>query len=242
MCARFLIQLLSTRCNPSTFSGFLMPTCHIDHITVVSPSLAQGAAWVHDLLGVHPQQGGEHPRMGTHNLLLPLGETVFLEVIAINPNAAAPLRPRWFGLDQLPANSQPCLSGWVARTDAIHASLAGLPEHLGVAEPMSRGLLDWLISVPQDGSLPLGGVAPVLIEWQAGVHPAKSMQDQGCSLLELALHHPEPERLKALIDVLQFPTSTTALSVSRASAPGLVARIQTPSGLCVMGGQGLTAR
>lgn len=116
-----------------------MPICHIDHITIVSPSLAEGGELVHELLGARPQQGGEHPRMGTHNLLLPLGEAVFLEVIAINPNAPAPQRPRWFELDQLPFNSKPFLGCWVARTDDIHLSLAAASEHLGLAEPMSRG-------------------------------------------------------------------------------------------------------
>lgn len=212
-----------------------MPTCHIDHITIVSPSLAEGGALVHALLGVHPQQGGEHPRMGTHNLLLPLGESVFLEVIAINPNAPAPLRPRWFALDRLPPDSKPCLGCWVARTGNIHASLAASPEHLGVAEPMSRGALEWLISIPSDGSLPLGGTAPALIQWQTDRHPAKGMQDKGCRLVKLELLHPEPQRLNAIIDSLQFPESGTMLCVSEAATPGLVAHIDTPHGLRTIG-------
>ncbi len=142
-----------------------MTTCHIDHITIVAPSLAVGGEWVHTLLGVHSQQGGEHPRMGTHNLLLALGEAVFLEVIAINPDAPAPKRPRWFGLDQLPSDSAPFLSCWVARTDHIHLTAAAAPEQLGVVQPMSRGALNWLITIPEDGSVPMGGAAPALIQW-----------------------------------------------------------------------------
>ena len=51
------------------------------------------------------QVGGEHPRMGTHNLLLRLGDSVFLEVLSPNPDAPPPSRPRWFGLDALRPDS-----------------------------------------------------------------------------------------------------------------------------------------
>jgi hypothetical protein len=212
-----------------------MPTCHIDHITIVSPTLAAGGEWVHKLLGVHPQQGGEHPRMGTHNLLLPLGEAMFLEVIAINPNAPAPQRPRWFELDRLPPSMPPLLGCWVARTDDIHSSLGAATEQLGAAEPMSRDALEWLISIPDDGSLPLGGSAPALIQWQTEKHPANGMQDQGCRLVRLELLHPAPQRLEALIHSLQFSEFGAALSVVEASVPGLVAHIDTPLGLRTIG-------
>ena len=208
-----------------------MPTCHIDHITIVSPTLAAGGELVHKLLGVHPQQGGEHPRMGTHNLLLPLGEAMFLEVIAINPNAPAPQRSRWFELDRLPPKSQPFLGCWVARTDDIYSSLAAASEQLGLAEPMSRGVLEWLISIPDDGSLPFGGAAPALIQWQTEMHPATGMQDKGCRLVHLELLHPEPQRLDALIQGLQFSEFGSTLSVVEAPAPGLLAHIDTPLGL-----------
>ncbi|MCD0504910.1 VOC family protein, partial [Bordetella petrii] len=54
----------------------------LDHIAVAAPDLASGADWVERALGVRPQRGGAHPRMGTHNLLLRLGPDVYLEVIA----------------------------------------------------------------------------------------------------------------------------------------------------------------
>lgn len=173
--------------------------------------------------------------MGTHNLLLPLGDAVFLEVIAINPKAPAPQRPRWFELDRLPPHAKPFLGCWVARTNDIHASLAAASEPLGVVEPMSRGELEWLISIPEDGSLPLAGTAPALIQWHTDTHPAKGMQDQGCRLVGLQLLHPEPARLKALIDSLRFREPVSTLSVAEAAAPGLVAHIDTPQGLRTIG-------
>lgn len=173
--------------------------------------------------------------MGTRNLLLPLGDAVFLEVIAINPKAPAPQRPRWFALDRLPTDSKPFLGCWVARTTDIHASLAAASEPLGVAEPMSRGALEWLISIPEDGSLPLAGTAPALIQWHTDTHPAKGMPDQGCRLVRLELLHPEPGRLTALIGSLRFREPVGTLSVAGAAAPGLVAHIDTPLGLRTIG-------
>lgn len=173
--------------------------------------------------------------MGTHNLLLRLGDASFLEVIAINPAAPQPSRPRWFEMDRLVSESRPLLTCWVARTDAIEASLSQACEYLGEPEPMSRGALDWHISIPHDGGLPLGGAAPALIQWQADSHPAAAMQDKGCSLVKLELLHPQPARLSALLGSLNFVEPEAMLVVTEAPAPGLVAHIDTPQGLRTLG-------
>jgi hypothetical protein len=215
--------------------GALMSSCRIDHITVTSPSLEAGRAFVHECLGVPLQRGGRHPRMGTHNLLLRLGETMFLEVIAVDPEAVRPDRPRWFALDALPQDARPRLGCWVARTASIEAAMGAASEPLGSIEPMSRGALEWLISVPGDGSLPLGGVAPALIEWHVSPHPAAGMEDAGCALVALELLHPEPQRVSALLRSIGLAEPGVSVSVAEAAAPALVACIRTPSGLRTIG-------
>ena len=207
-----------------------MPRCHIDHIAVTAPSLQSGAEFVHSQLGVMPLPGGEHPRMGTHNLLLRLGDSIYLEVISIKPAAPAPGRPRWFGLDTLDADTPPRLATWIARSDDIHASAAASSEVLGQVEPMSRGALNWKITVPPDGSLILDGIAPALIEWEPGAHPATRMQDLGLVLTGLELFHPQPERIATLLHSLDMhgPVSLSALAAGE--MPYLVAHIDTPQG------------
>lgn len=208
-----------------------MTPSYIDHLTITAPTLEAGAAFVEQTLGVTPQKGGEHPRMGTHNLLLRLGDALFLEVISTNPDAPPPARARWFALDTLDAASPPALSTWVVRTAGIEAAAANASELLGTIEPMRRGALDWLITIPADGSLVLDGIAPALIEWQAEPHPAANLQDAGLSLVKLELFHPAPERISALLKSIGFQDPVSVLPLHEGMAPRMVAHISTPGGL-----------
>jgi len=169
--------------------------------------------------------------MGTHNLLLRLGDALFLEVISPNPDAPAPERPRWFGLDSLRPDAMPSLSTWVARTTDIHAMAGACSEPLGVVESISRGALNWLITIPADGSVPLNGIGPALIEWQTDIHPAAKLQDLGLSLVKLELFHPEPARVARMLSSLDLNCLLSVSPLPRRAAPNLVAYINTPQGL-----------
>lgn len=206
----------------------------IDHIVVTAPDLASGADYVCRTLGVELQQGGAHPRMATHNLLLRLGESTYLEVIAVNPAAAPPSRPRWFELDRLTPQSQPRLATWVARTQDIHATSRYCAALVGELDAMTRDALAWLITVPQDGSLPLGGAAPALIQWQCTPHPASKLKDVGCSLHRLEIYHPEPARVEALLQTIRLAGPVTLHQAAAHTPPRLVARIETPRGLLTL--------
>jgi hypothetical protein len=199
----------------------------IDHITITAPTLAAGVEHVRKVLGVTMPAGGEHPKMGTHNCLLRLGADLFLEVIAVNPEAPRPDWPRWFELDRLQPDAGPRLAVWVARTNDIRSAIKASPVALGEIEPMSRGMLDWLISIPSDGSLPLQGAAPALIQWQASTHPAAAMPDLGCSLIRLDVFHPQPARIAELLHDIGF---AGPLGLHAREQPGLAAHILTPQG------------
>jgi hypothetical protein len=205
-----------------------MPRARIDHIVVAAPSLAAGVSYVREALGVAPRPGGEHPRMGTHNCFVKLGDKLYLEVIAVNPLAPRPDRPRWFGLDE--RFDAPRLITWIARCDEIRATVAASPVPLGDVEPMSRGSLNWLITIPRDGSLPLHGIAPTLIEWPPGVHPVDGLPDAGCSLVALEAFHPEAERVRALLGAIGFDGEFSVSPLPQGERPYLLARILTPAG------------
>lgn len=213
-----------------------MPRSRIDHIVVTAPSLDAGVEYVRAALGVEPQSGGEHAHMGTHNRLLRLGERVYLEVIAVNPAAPPPGRPRWFRLDEPDAVRVPRLATWVARTDDVRGAAAASSVPLGKVELMSRGKLEWLITVREDGGLRLGGLAPALIQWPEGVHPADGMKDSGCSLVRLEAFHPGPDKVLGLLQSIGFEGELEVRQLPPGAVPYLVAHIATPPGTRRIGG------
>lgn len=157
----------------------------LDHIVVAARTLGEGAAWVQSRLGVSPVPGGKHPTMGTHNSLLSLGPGRFLEVIAVDPDAPSPQRPRWFELDT-PAMRQrlaksPGLIHWVECTVDLEAALEDYPVPVDIT-PFTRGDYRWRMALTPDGSIPDGGSSPTLIQWE-GAHPAEALPDAGVRLV-----------------------------------------------------------
>jgi hypothetical protein len=202
-----------------------MAAC-LDHITVVAPSLEAGSAYVEAALGVPPGAGRAHPGMATHNLLLPLGSGVYLEVISPDPEAAPVGRARWFGLDHVLPGSTARLAAWVASTDDI-ASTA-VPE-LGEVETMRRETHTWKMTVRADGSVPLDGAAPLLIQRSSSVHPAAALPHSGLQLQRLRIRHPTPAQVLALFARIGLAPQP-AITVTQGNECSLVAEIQTPFG------------
>lgn len=206
----------------------------LDHLVVTAGSRHAGMDFVSALLGVALQEGGEHPRMGTHNALLRLGEAAYLEVLAPNPNAPPPDVARWFDLDR--THAQPRLATWVVRTNDIHEAsrLAATP--LGQVEPMTRGHLSWLITIPPNGELPWDGVVPMIIQWSTASHPATMLPDMGCSLEALEIRHADAGRLEAMLADIAFAGPVEIARPSSSHPAGLRARIRTPAGVVQLGG------
>jgi hypothetical protein len=208
-----------------------MAAATLDHLVVAAATLEQGEDRLEALTGMRPQRGGRHVAMGTHNSLLRLGESTYLEVIAIDPEGAAPSRPRWFALDTramrdaLAKGSR--LIHWVARCDDIEAARRASPIDLGRAHPMKRGPFRWRITIPDDGHLPGKGLAPTLIQWLEGGHPAEALPQSGIRLVALAGAHPEPASIRAALAALGLGET---LQVTFDVEPRLAALLQGPRG------------
>jgi hypothetical protein len=164
--------------------------------------------------------------MGTHNRLLALGQSVYLEVISPDPDAAPISRPRWFGLDQVSPTTIARLAAWVASTDDI--TRAAIPE-LGAVETMSRASHTWQMTLTSDGRVPLAGAAPALIQRSPGVHPASALPDAGLRFRRLRIHHPAPAQVLAVFARIGL-ASHPEVAVTHGSACTLVAEIDTPAG------------
>lgn len=201
----------------------------LDHLAVSAETLDEGVAMVESALGVTLAPGGRHPSMGTHNRLLRLSPGFYLEVIAIDPDAPGPGRPRWFDLDNF--RGAPRLTNWIVRCDDLAAALPRMPAGTGEAVEMSRGDLRWEMAVPADGRLPFGGAFPALISWKGDAHPVSMLPDSGCRLVALEIHHPRADDLRrALQGLIDEPL------VAVHATPGLALRalIETPSGRKVL--------
>ncbi len=196
----------------------------IDHLVYACSTLDEGLDRVEALLGVRPALGGRHPGFGTHNALLSLGPTTYLEVIAPDPTLARPVRGLAFGLEGL---RRPKLSTWALRCEAIDEvaarSRVGLGSVLaGTRQTPDGTVLEWRLTDPF--ALPLGGAVPFLIAWGDTPHPAGAVP-KGGTLVDFRVLHPEPERVRSALDALG-----AALDVDRAENPGLTAGIRTEQG------------
>jgi hypothetical protein len=202
--------------------------CELDHLVVACADLEAGATWVADRLGVEPLPGGQHPLMGTHNRVLRLGPGVYLELIAIDPSAPAPARPRWFDLDSPEMRARlaraPALITWAARTDKIVEAVTRVPE-LGQVHAAARGTLAWRITIPEDGKLQFGGLLPTVLQWDSP-HPTEAMPDSGCALIELSLSHPMSAGLVPMFRALRISGAVDL----RPGPKEVVARIRAPKG------------
>lgn len=202
----------------------------LDHLVITARTLDEGAAYVEAVLGVKLSQGGHHPHMGTHNLLLSLGSKAYLEVIAIDPEAPPPDRPRWFNLDTF--DLAPRMNNWVCQTDNLDAALEEAPAGTGLPYELSRGDFAWTMAIPSDGRLPFDEAMPALIEWDAASpHPAGRLPDLGLRLERLDVFHPDAENF-----VEQFPALATLERVAVRQGPEkrLIATITTPEGSRVL--------
>jgi hypothetical protein len=166
--------------------------------------------------------------------VLSLGPRFYLEVIAVDPSAAAPARPRWFDLDEQRMKAAlaegPQLIDWVVRTDHIEAAVRKVPD-LGTAMPMTRGAWSWRITVPDDGHRPGRGLVPTVIQWSDARHPTDALPDSGRRLAVLAGEHPEPDSVRRPVAALGL---AELLKVTYAKSPRLAAMIRTPRGIATL--------
>lgn len=190
----------------------------LDHLVVMTNSLDEGVAWCESTLGVTPGPGGEHPLMGTHNRLLRIDSekfpSAYLELIAINLKANylyTTLEKRWFDMEnaQIQAHvmqNGPQLIHWVASVPDIAAAGQALAAQgidrgpaIAASRMTSSGLLQWQITVRDDGQRLFDGCLPTLIQW-GDVHPTDNLPASGVTLKFLQVAHPAADQLQNAFD------------------------------------------
>jgi Glyoxalase-like domain len=205
----------------------------LDHITVIAPSLAEGVLHVRNCLDLDVPFGQRHAYMGTYNHLLQLGDTVYLEIAALDPEANAPSRSRWFGLDDQNKvrsdwDEDRRLRGWVARTDMIDAIIAGHGDIFGAKVPLPAVNSSFDFTIPNDGSLPLDGAVPSIIDRRGKPRSMATIADLGARLRSFTVEHPDPAALEALYRTLALDRPP---EIRRGPKLCYRAQIETPAGL-----------
>jgi hypothetical protein len=194
-------------------------TLRLDHVAIATTDLQGATGHLERRLGVPFEAGGRHPMMGTYNRLLSLGPDLYLEVIAIDPEADRPERPRWFGLDGFSGKMRPI--AWIVATDDLEAC----PAPAGRPLRLSRADLKWSITVPDDGLQPNDGLFPAFIQWEGDSHPSTRLPDRGCRLAGLTISHPDMAPIRAAIAGLD-----DGRILLRVGPPALMLEITTPNG------------
>jgi hypothetical protein len=198
----------------------------IDHLVIGAATLDAGAAYLERHLGVRPVAGGAHPGVGTHNMLLGLGPSQYIEVIAPDPAQGNPAHPRPFDLDdpslKLALEAEPQLIAYVAATPALEAVVARLGEsHGGTIRAMSRGALSWRMAFPPQRQ-DMGNLIPPLIQWD-GARAAAQIPDSGWRLIGLEAQHPDMDALREAIAARGL---AEAIKLRQSPSPRLIAHLR----------------
>lgn len=204
----------------------------LDHITVIAPTLSEGVSHVQDCLGLAVPFGARHDYMGTHNHRLQLGGAVYLEIVAWDPEGIAPGRARWFGLDDQEQVRSDWgegrrLRGWVAGTEDMASLLGAHRGVFGDEVPLPPADPSFAFAIPEDGSLPLDGAAPSIIDRRGAPESLVAIPDLGARLRSFTLEHPDPAAIETLYRALAIDHPPTIVQGPKVRYR---AEIETPTG------------
>ena len=136
-------------------------------------------------------------------------------------------------LQQQVAAHGPRLIHWVASVPDVQDRCAALAAQgldrgaiITASRPTAQGLLQWQITVRDDGLRLMDGCLPTLIQWGA-MHPCDSLPASGVQLQSLVLQHPQAATLQAACDAIGVAGQ---VAVAAGDAPCLTAQLVTPRG------------
>lgn len=197
---------------------------HLDHILYAVPNLQKGIEDFEKLTGVRPAYGGKHPTLGTHNALVSLGEEVYLELIAPDPNQNTPFEHIPFGIGKITA---PKIITWAVRSANINAlgakiQLAEIEDGGRIQEDGTN--LQWKTARITEFA-ENSGIVPFVIQWVNTPHPA-STAPGGCALLQFSAEHPSPSKFAKLLSEISFP-----FTIVESPSVQLKVKIHSPKGV-----------
>jgi len=199
----------------------------VDHLIYAAPDLGEAVADIEKRLGVRALAGGRHIDLGTHNALLALGPSTYLEILAPDPGRAVPPAALPFGLDRV---SHGGLTGWALSCDDIDRAVAEARRQGHDFGEVNDGqrvaptgtMLRWRTAGHGEG------LVPFLISWGDTEHPARSAPP-GLILEAVHIEHPNPAPFAGL-----FTALGADIEVRPAATPALVAHLSGQNGSHVL--------
>lgn len=207
----------------------------LDHLSFAAgpDGLAGTAQRISGLLGQEFTSGGIHPRFGTRNMTMPLGDGTYIEVVEVLDHPASDKAPFGQAVRARSANGGGWL-GWVVAVDDISEveERLGRPAVLGNRHTPDGKELTWkqigvngLMADPQ---------LPFFIEWSGDPadHPGRGgATDFSLACLEIA---GDPQRVSEWLgQTVEAPLEDVKVEwVAPHGTPGIIAaQFLTPSGL-----------
>ncbi len=179
----------------------------IDHIVYAVLDLEAAMQDFEAKTGVRPVFGGYHQTQGTKNALVNLGNTCYLEFLAIDEANTSITAPRWMGIDSI---KRPQITRWALQSEdlardsqILQAYQAEMGKLQAGQRNMSNGkMLTWQMTMPL--AEPTVEIMPFFLDWrESEVYPTEQLAAQ-CRLLELKLRHPTPAVLQAVFQQLDL--------------------------------------
>ena len=189
----------------------LDPPTVVDHVLLPVGNLEEGARRLREQHGLQAIPGGRHPKVGTANMIVPLGRQ-YLELIAIaDPQEAAASR---LGRRVTLALAEGRMFvGWAVRTGSMDAMRGKLLAAGWDLPPIGEGsrrrpdgqVLRWRTQDLDTGAAPIA--LPFVIEWDVpdGLHPgqAAAAHPSGAKALRrVVVGARNPERVREQLQLL----------------------------------------
>lgn len=213
----------------------------LDHVIVAGPDLSGLVAWLRREVGLLATLGGRHPGQGTHNALVGLGQSAYLELMAPD-GLPLPVDAPGTYRRSLTHLAAPELLTWCASTSDWRVPVAAA-EALGFAVTCLEGQretaageeLRWRLVVV--GGHGFGGHVPFFIDWLDTPHPALRLE-QEASIIELRLEHPDAVGLSNALAALGCAPQDPPLVVAHGPRPLLTLKFATAAGERSVSGSG----
>lgn len=189
----------------------LDPPTVVDHVLLPVADLEVGAHRLRERHGLQAISGGRHPKLGTANMIVPLGRQ-YLELIAIaDPQEAAASR---LGKRIPPALAERRMFlDWALRTRDLDAMRGKLLDAAWDVPPIGEGsrrrpdgqVLHWRTQDVNSG--PAWTAIPFVIEWDVpeGLHPGESAAEHpsgATALRRVVVGARDPARVREQLQLM----------------------------------------